>query len=157
MQPSFQLENERLVKCVEVYKKSLEAKNEDIENKNGIINKLLGKSLSSNANSSFAQLQPQEYLPETKNLHRPSQNHVHKNVEDDIDIDGLLQANLDFDILDLSMSGSILNNDLPLALASTELDVYGEFNDQVIKCNFYFTSSSNLYIEGTSGQEVPGG
>ena len=157
MQPSFQLENERLVKCVEVYKKSLEAKNEEIENKNGIINKLLGKSLSSNANSSFAQLQPQEYLPETKNLHRPSQNPVHKNVEDDIDIDGLLQANLDFDILDLSMSGSILNNDLPLTLASTELDVYGEFNDQVIKCNFYFTSSSNLYFEGTSGKEVPGG
>ena len=131
MQPSFQLENERLAKCVEVYKKSIEAKNEEIENKNGIINKLLGKSLSLNDNSSFAQLQPKEHLPETKNLHRLSQNPVPKNVEDDIDIDGLLQANLDFDILDLSMSGSILNNDLPLALASTELDVYGEFNDQV--------------------------
>ena len=76
----------------------LDAKNEEIDNKNGLLNKLLERGFS----------QQSFFDPRETSL-------IKDNVED-LDIDSLLQANLgdgevNFDILDLSVTGNFFQSE----------------------------------------------
>ena len=109
---SFQLDNERLRRSVEILQKTLDAKNADIESKDAMINKLLERGL--NKAVSY-------YLPDVEKSNK-------KDVEE-LDFDSLLQANFgDFDnfesVLDLSGTGNILPTDLLP-------DVTGEWEEEV--------------------------
>jgi len=94
---NLELENERLRKSLEVLQRTVDAKNEEIDKKNSLLNKLLEKGFS----------QPC--------LDPPRETTFRDNVED-LDIESLLRANLDggevnFDILDLSQTGNIFQSE----------------------------------------------
>ena len=91
------MENERLRKSLEVLQRAIDAKNEEIDKKNSLLNKLLEKGFN----------QP--------TLDPPRETTFRDNVED-LDIESLLQANLgdgevNFDILDLSQTGNIFQSE----------------------------------------------
>ena len=91
------MENEKLRKSLEVLQRIVDAKNEEIDNKNGLLHKLLEKGFS----------QPLYF--------DPRETAMRDNVED-LDIDSLLQANLgdgevNFDILDLSVTGTFFQSE----------------------------------------------
>lgn len=111
-----ELENEKLRKSLEVLQRIVDAKNEEIDNKNGLLHKLLEKGFS----------QPPYF--------DPRETAMRDNVED-LDIDSLLQANLgdgevNFDILDLSVTGTFFQSedgndfyeDTPVDLVKTNKD-----------------------------------
>ena len=91
------MENERLRKSLEVLQRAIDAKNEEIDKKNSLLNKLLEKGFNQHT------------------LDHPRETTFRDNVED-LDIESLLQANLgdgevNFDILDLSQTGNIFQSE----------------------------------------------
>lgn len=96
---NLELENERLRKSLEVLQRIVDAKNEEIDKKNSLLNKLLEKGFNQPC------LDPPREITFRDN----------GNVED-LDIESLLRANLDggevnFDILDLSQTGNIFQSE----------------------------------------------
>ena len=94
---TLQLENERLRKSLEVLQRVIDAKNEEIDKKNSLLNKLLEKGFNQ---------PPLE----------PSRETTFRDNVEDLDIESLLQANLvdgevNFDILDLSTTGNIFQSE----------------------------------------------
>ena len=99
---------------MEILQRTVQAKNEELENKNAMLNKLMERGLTCSSDPSDP-------------VEKGSKLSCFKDI-DDFDIDTLLKANIgDLDnfesILDISGSGNILPTDLPDVACDSDIEV----------------------------------